>query len=85
MEPWHVVAQEEVYMGGTLQRVVLLKSPHPMEPYRVYGLERNLGFWELTKKFYIPGTTGLEDPSEVMTDAWLMLPSIGSPEIRKKG
>lgn len=85
MEPWHVMAQEEVYMGGTLHRLVLLKSPRALEPYRVYGLERNLGFWELTKRFYIPGTTGLEDPNEVMTEAWLMLPSIEATEIKEKG
>ncbi len=70
MKPWEIVAEEEKSLVEGLHRLILLRSPHLMDPYKVYGLVKRAGAWLLVARFQVPGTTGTESPDWAFRQAW---------------
>ena len=75
MKPWEIVAQEDKSLWEGLHRLILLRSPHLMDPYKIYGLEKREGSWVLVDKFHVPGTTGTESPDWAFRQAWPLFKS----------
>ena len=70
MEPWEIVAEQEKADLRARYKLVLLRSKNPMEPYKVYGLERTNGYWDLVDKFNLPGSVGSEYVDWAFEQAW---------------
>ncbi len=70
MNPWKIIAEEEKSFAEGLRRLILLRSPHPMDPYKVYGLVKRAGSWLVVDRFQVPGTTGTEAPDWAFRQAW---------------
>ena len=64
------IGEQEKEIACSRYRLVLLRSPQPGEPFKIYGLERLGGFWDLVDKFYVPGSDGTEDPGWAFEQAW---------------
>ncbi len=77
MNPWEIVAEQEKVDSEARYRLVLLRSSTPWEPYRVYGLERRNGFWDLVDKFNIPGSDGADDTDWAFEQAWMLFDGRG--------
>jgi hypothetical protein len=75
MNPWEIVAQEDKSLSDRLHRLILLRSPFPMDPYKIYGLEKRSGSWVVVDKFHLSGTTGTESPDWAFRQAWPMFKS----------
>lgn len=70
MKPWEIVAQEDLSHLEGHHRLILLRSPFPMDPYKIYGLIKRAGSWVLVDKFLLSGTTGTEAPDWAFRKAW---------------
>ncbi len=70
MEPWAIIAQEDKKISGTLFRLVLLRSPQPEKPYKVFALDRIQGHWDLVDRYPLPETDGTEPPEWALERAW---------------
>ncbi|HTC21583.1 MAG TPA: hypothetical protein VK859_12090 [bacterium] len=70
MKPWEIVAQEDKAVSEGSQRLILLRGPYLMDPYKIYGLVKQAGTWLLVDRFAVPGTTGTESPDWAFRHAW---------------
>jgi hypothetical protein len=68
--PWEIVAEEDQSHAEGLYRLILLRGPYLMDPYKIYGLIKKAGSWILVDKFEVPGTTGTEAPDWAFRRAW---------------
>jgi hypothetical protein len=77
MRPWEIIAQEDKSLSEGLQRLILLRGPYLMDPYKIYGLVKRAGSWILVDRFQVPGTTGTESPDWAFRQAWPLFNSNG--------
>lgn len=73
MNPWEIVAEEDKNISGYRHRLVLLRSPEPLQPYTVYALGRRSGSWDLVDRFPLSETDGTEAPDWALARAWTRL------------
>jgi len=77
MTPWTIVAEDERSEGKERHRLVVLRSPCPQLPYRIYGLEKREGPWALVDKFDVPGSNGTESADWALVQAWSLFKTVG--------
>lgn len=81
MNPWEIVAEEDKTILGARIRLVLLRCPQLLEPYRVYALNRSGGYWDLVDRFSLPETNGTETPDWALRRAWARVMQQDSPSV----